>query len=186
MARMLRRHLLTGLAAAGLAGCEYAKLLRPNVLKQLDPDMARLVNELPEVDRPNEATVARLFATGGLARAEPGADGVLRAAIDVPPGQMIWKPAIVVMPRGGDLELTFSNHDDALHMAFLPSDGARQLVELPPGKAGRARLRLDAPGLYWFGCPVANHAGRGMLGLIIVPGEVPPGARLDRPAQRRP
>ena len=32
------------------------------------------------------------------------------------------------------------------------------------------RLRLDQPGLYWFGCPVSNHAGRGMLGLIVVAG----------------
>ena len=99
---------------------------------------------------------------------------------------MIWKPAIIVMPRGGELELVFSNRDDALHMAFLPSNGAREIVELPPGQAGRVRLRLDGPGLYWFGCPVANHAGRGMLGLVIVRGETPPEARLDRPKQRRP
>jgi PQQ system protein len=146
----------------------------------------RLLNELPEVDRPNEATVARLFATGGLAHAEEGADGVLRTTIAVPPGQMIWKPAIVVMPRGGELELAFANHDEALHMAFLPSNGARQLVELPAQKAGRARVRLDGPGLYWFGCPVGNHVGRGMLGFILVKGVAPTEARQDRPAQPQP
>src|SRR4051794_39016559 len=85
------RLLLLPLLGLPAASCEYAGLLRPSVLSQLDPPTVRLLNELPEVDRPNEATIARLFATGGLARAEPGADGVLRAAIDVPPGQMIWK-----------------------------------------------------------------------------------------------
>ena len=169
-----------------MTGCEYAGLLRPSVLSQLDPPTVRLLNELPEVDRPNEATVARLFATGGLAHAEPGPDGVLRAAVDVPPGQMIWKPAIVVMPRGGELELTFANRDENLHMAFLPSNGARQLVELPPGQAGRARVRLDGPGLYWFGCPVGNHVGRGMLGFVLVKGDAPAEARLDRPPQPQP
>ena len=74
------RLLLLPLLGLPITGCEYAGLLRPSVLSQLDPPTVRLLNELPEVDRPNEATLARLFATGGLARAEPGADGVLRAA----------------------------------------------------------------------------------------------------------
>jgi len=174
------------LCVAVLGGCEYAGLLRPSVLSQLDPPTVRLLNELPEVDRPNEATLARLFATGGLTHAEESGDGVLRAAIDVPPGQMIWQPAIVVMPRGGELELVFSNHDDTLHMAFLPSNGGRQVVELPAGEAGRARLRLYGPGLYWFGCPVADHVGRGMLGFVLVKGDAPADAKLDRPAQPQP
>ena len=54
------------------------------------------------------------------------------------------------------------------------------------GLLNSLRIRLDQPGMYWFGCPVANHAGRGMLGLILVSGEVPPEARLDRPRQPRP
>ena len=186
MPRALRDALVLGVAAAALAGCEYAGLLRPSVISQLDPPTARLLNELPAVDRPNEATVARLFATGGLAHAEEGADGVLRASVDVPKGQMIWRPAVVVMPRGGELELLFANRDDGHHMAFLPSNGGREVLELPPGQAGRARVRLDGPGLYWFGCPVGNHVGRGMLGFVLVKGEAPPGAKLDRPPQRQP
>ncbi len=182
----LPRALTVGLMAFAITGCDYIGLLRPSVLSQLDPATVRLLNELPEVDRPNEAIVARLFATGGLARAEEGADGVLRASISAPAGQMIWKPAIIVTPRGGELELLFSNQDDALHMAFLPSNGGREIVELPQGQAGRARIRLDGPGLYWFGCPVGNHAGRGMLGLVMVRGNVPDEARLDRPKQERP
>ncbi len=100
MLRALRDALVLSVTVAGLAGCEYAGLLRPSVLSQLDPPTARLLNELPAVDRPNEATVARLFATGGLAHAEEGADGVLRASVGVPKGQLIWRPAVVVMPRG--------------------------------------------------------------------------------------
>lgn len=48
------------------------------------------------------------------------------------------------------------------------------------------QLNLDQPGFYWFGCPVGSHVGRGMLGFIIVKGETPEAARLDRPPQQRP
>ena len=169
-----------------MAGCEYVKLLRPSVLRQLNPDVVRLVNTLPDVDDPNEAVVARLFAHGGLSHAEEGDDGVFRDEIWVPDNEFIWKPAIIRMPRGGELELVFHNTDQHFHAALVPSSPGRQVVQLPTETAGRVRIRLDAPGLYWFGCPVSNHAGRGMLGIIMVGGKVPPEARLDRPRQEEP
>lgn len=182
----LRRSVVLSGSALALAGCEYLKLARPSVLKQLDPDMARLVNELPEVDHPNEALLARLYATGGLRRAKTGPDGVMRQRMSIPVDQFIWKPAIVVMSRGGELELDVTNEDRHHHIAFMPSDGERQVLDLPPHTRGRIRVRLDHPGYYWFGCPVGNHVGRGMLGFIFVKGEVPPEARLDRPPQPQP
>jgi PQQ system protein len=175
------------LALSGLSGCEYARLLRPSVLKQLNPDVVRLVNTLPDMDEPNEATVARLIGHGGLARAEEGADGIFRARIHVPAGQFIWKPAAILVPRGGELELEFHNGDPySPHAAILPSIDGKQLITLPIHTGGRVHLRLDQPGLYSFDCPIANHAGRGMVGLILVSGEVPSQAKLDRPRQRRP
>jgi PQQ system protein len=169
-----------------VAGCDYLRLLRPSVLKQLNPDVVRLVNTLPDVDDPNEAIVARLFAHGGLSDAEEGDDGVFRDEIWVPEHEFIWSPAIIRMPHGGELEIDFHNTDQNFHIAFMPSSPERQVLELPMRTAGRVRVRLDQPGLYWFGCPVSNHAGRGMLGLIVVGGEVPAEARLDRPRQERP
>jgi PQQ system protein len=168
------------------SSCEYVRLLRPSVLEQLNPRVVRLVNELPNVDEPNKAIVARLFAHGGLSRAKLGDDGVFRDRIYVPKNQYIWYPAIITMERGGDLELEFSNDDVVTHAAFVPSDGDRQVLMLPVKQAGKVRVTLNSPGLYWFGCPISNHAGRGMLGLVIVKGEVPPDAKLDRPKQRRP
>jgi PQQ system protein len=175
--------LLLGL---GGGGCEYAGLLRPSVLSELNPPVVRLVNELPDLDRPNEALVAQLFAVGGLSHARDDSDGVMRADIAVPLHRMMWRPALIDMPHGGPLELRFSNYDQAFHIAYLPSDGGRQVLELPSHAGGIARIRLDQPGLYWFGCPVADHAGRGMLGFIIVRGITPQEARLDRPAQAQP
>jgi PQQ system protein len=188
LTRAQRVSVLTFLLAAGaaLTGCEYVKLLRPNTLKQLNPRVVRLVNELHNVDNPNEDIVARLFPHGGLSRADVGKDGVMRDKIRVPPNQFIWEPSIIVMEHAGDLELEFQNNDQNFHIAFLPSDGERQVLELPVHHGGRARIHLGQPGLYWFGCPVANHAGRGMLGLVLVKGNVPKEARLDRPPQRRP
>lgn len=174
-------------AAVTLSACEYLSLLRPRVLKQLNPRVVRMVNYLPRVDDQNEAIIARLIGHGGLGHAKVGSDGVMRATIRVPAGEYIWYPSILVMPRGGELELDFYNEDPySYHAAILPNVGDRQALILPVHSRGKARLRLDQPGMYSFDCPVANHAGRGMVGLILVEGEVPPEARLDRPRQPRP
>jgi PQQ system protein len=165
---------------------DYVRLLRPSVLKQLNPDVVGLLNELPDVDEPNKAIVARLFAHGGLSHAKLGDDGVMRDTIRVAENEFIWQPAIVVMPQAGELELELSNDDQNFHIAFMPSDGGRESLMLPMQSGGRVKVRLGQPGLYWFGCPVSNHAGRGMLGLILVKGDVPDDAKLDRPRQRRP
>ena len=167
-------------------GCEYVRLLRPSVLKQLNPRVVRLVNELPATDQVNEALIGRLFAHGGAADARPGADGVMRVRVNVPPDKYLWEPAVIIMPRGGELEMEFTNPDRVLHAAYLPSNGGRQMLWIPEQQGGRARLTLDQPGYYFFGCPIQNHAGRGMLGLILVKGDAPAEARLDRPPQRRP
>lgn len=173
--------------AVTTSGCTYGRLLRPSVLKQLDPEVAELVNELPAVDKQNEAIVGRLFAHGGLSHATMGNDGVMRDQIRIPSGEFIWKPAIIVMKQPGELEIEFSNEDDfSHHAALLPSNGDKQFLMLPIHTRGKARIQLDGPGYYWFGCPVGNHAGRGMLGLVIVQGDVPQEARLDRPEQPRP
>ncbi len=172
---------------ATLGACEYVRLLRPSVLKQLNPRVVRLVNELPATDQVNEALIGRLFAHGGAADARVGDDGVMRIAVHVPKDQYLWQPAVIIMPRGGELEIDFGNGDPRVeHAAYLPSNGGRQVVWLPERTAGRARIRLDGPGYYFFGCPIQNHAGRGMLGLILVKGDTPAEGRLDRPPQRRP
>jgi PQQ system protein len=169
-----------------LAGCEYSKLLRPQVLKQLDPDVVALVNKLPDVDHQNEAIIGRLFVHGGLSHAALGSDGVMRDRIHIPVNEYIWKPAIIVMPRGGILELDVTNQDHNHHMVLMPANGERQVLDLPAATRGVVRVQLNQPGYYWFGCPVANHATRGMLGLVLVQGDVPAQAKLDRPPQNRP
>ena len=60
--RSRRRHvvlsgavaLLLVLGAIAAVFPDYLRLLRPSVLKQLDPQVVRLVNELPGVDRQNK------------------------------------------------------------------------------------------------------------------------------------
>jgi PQQ system protein len=177
---------IAALSAVGLAGCDYAGLLRPDVLAQLDPEMVALMNELPDMDEPNEALVGRLFATGGLSRADLGKDGVFRDRVRVPKDEYLWYPAIITMQRGGTLELDVTNEDHRVHAVNIQSNGARQLLRLPAATRGVIRIQLDTPGMYWFGCPVENHGTRGMLGFVFVKGEVPPEARLDRPRQPQP
>jgi hypothetical protein len=62
----------------GQASCQYVRLLRPSVLKQLNPRVVRLVNELPATDEVNEALIGRLFAHGALFRSN-GAARPMRA-----------------------------------------------------------------------------------------------------------
>jgi len=185
--RVLLAVLLAAMLSVASGGCTYARLARPEVLKQVTPPVARMVNYLPEVDRPNEAMIAKMFALGGLSHAELGDDGVMRDRVRIPSGQFIWTPTIIVMPQPGELELVVTNEDEfSHHAAYFPSNGDRQYLHLPMQSSGRAVLNLDGPGYYWFACPVANHEGRGMLGLIIVEGDVPVTARLDRPTQPQP
>lgn len=169
-----------------LTGCEYLGLLRPGVLRQINPRTARLVGYLPRVDHPNEAVLGRLFAQGGLSRAEMGADGVMRDRVRVRLHAMLWEPAVVVLPRPGTVEIEVANEDEGVHIAYFPDDAADQVLVLPPGTAGRVRVTLDAPGMYTFADPTSNNAGQGMLGIILVEGDVPPEARIARPPQPRP
>lgn len=180
------RHVAAAVVLLALAGCDYVRLLRPSVLKQLNPRVVRLVNEFPDLDQPNEDIIARLPGHGGLATATVGADGVMHATVRVPVDQFIWEPAVIVAPRGGILEIEFSNEDHHAHAVMLEGSDGESVLELPMHSAGRARVALDQPGVYKFTCPVANHGERGMLGLILVRGKVPSDARLDRPRQRHP
>jgi hypothetical protein len=61
--------------------CDYIKLFRPSVLKQLNLDVVRLLNEFPNVDQPNEDIVGRLFAHGVLSEAKEKSDGSMRDQI---------------------------------------------------------------------------------------------------------
>jgi PQQ system protein len=190
-ARLIPRPPFVRLAAAcalllACTGCEYLKVLRPSVLRLLNPRLVALVNELPNVNYQNKEIIGQLFAQGGLGHAVEGADGVMRATIRIPDEHLLWNPAVIVMPHIGKLDIEFQNEDQYFHLPFLPSNGDRQLIELPTHTAGVARIELDEPGFYVFQDAVANFAGRGMLGAILVAGEVPASARLDRPPQRRP
>jgi PQQ system protein len=180
------RSALIATLGLALSSCEYVRLLRPAVIRQVNPRTAELINYLPEVDHPNKALVGRLFAHGGLSRAVAGRDGVMRDRIRVRHHGLVWEPAIIVMSAPGTLELEVANEDEGAHIAYFPDQGADQVLVLPARTAGRVRVHLDAVGMYTFADVVSNEAGRGLLGIIVVEGEVPEHARIDRRAQRRP
>lgn len=148
-------------------------------------ELSGLVSELG-LDHQNKATLGRMVVHGGLGHAEEGADGRMHARVRIPPDELIWDPSILVLPHGGDLELEIINDDQNTHCALLPSNGDRQFIWLPVHSRGTASLNLDGPGYYWFNSPVGNDEGRGLLGAIVVMGDVPQEARLDRPDQPRP
>jgi PQQ system protein len=145
------------------------------------------VDGLPGLDRQNGAMLGRLPVLGGrLGCAEDGPDGRLCARVRIPPDELVWDPSILVMPHGGDLELELVNDDENTHCALLPSNGDQQFIWLPNNSRGTASLNLDGPGCYWFSSIIGNDEGRGLVAAIVVLGEAPPEARLDRPPQPRP
>jgi PQQ system protein len=89
------------------------------------------------------------------------------------------------MPHGGEIEIELLNDDTNTHCALLPSNGDYMWVWLPNYSRGAATLNLDGPGYYWYSSNVGNDEGKGLFGAIVVLGDVPEEARLDRPAQPR-
>lgn len=138
------------------------------------------------LDGQNKASMGRVLATGSIAAAVERADGTLEATIRIKEDEVSWDPAILVLPHGGVLELTVINDDKNTHACLLPSNGDQKFLWLLNHSRGRATLTLDGPGYYWYSSPGGNDEGRGLTAAIVVKGEVPPEARLDRPVQPRP
>ncbi len=138
------------------------------------------------LDRQNKGTLGRLLGHGSLGYAEEGPNGGLTAKVRIPPDELVWEPSILIMPHGGDLELEFTNDDTNTHCALVPSNGDSIWIWLPPYTRGTININLDGPGYYWYMSNIGNDEGRGLTGAIVVMGDVPQEARLDRPDQPRP
>jgi PQQ system protein len=138
------------------------------------------------LDVQNKGPLGRLLATGNVGQAVERGDGRMEATIRINPDELCWDPSVLVLPHGGDVELTLINDDLNTHCALLPSNGDKKFIWLVNHSRGRATLNLDGPGYYWFSSPTGNDEGRGLTGAIVVLGDVPSEAKLDRPEQPRP
>src|ERR1700750_3165338 len=141
--------------------------------------------ELAELGRQKGATIGRFAANGNPGRAEEGPDGRMHARIRIPPDELVWDPAVLILPHGGDLELELTNDDMNTHCALLPSNGDSQFIWLVNHSRGTASLNLDGPGYYWYGSPTGNDEGRGLRGAALVVGGGPPGAPPPPPPAGR-
>lgn len=138
------------------------------------------------LDGQNRTALGRLINTGNIGYAEEGSDGVLRATVRIPEDNLCYDPSILVLPHGGDIVLTLINDDKNTHCAVLPSNGDPKFIWLVNHAKGTATINLDGPGTYYYGSASGNDEGRGLTGAIVIGGEVPDHAKLDRPAQPRP
>lgn len=141
---------------------------------------------LAELQGQNKAAIGSVLGTGSIAKATERADGTMEATIRIPEDALAFEPSILILPHGGKVELTIINDDRNTHACLLPSNGDKQFIGLVNHSKGRATLELDGPGYYWYGSPAGNDEGKGLTAAIVVAGEVPPEAKLDRPAQPRP
>ena len=148
--------------------------------------MATTVEDVPGLKVQNGATLGRLLGRGTVSEAEEKDDGTMTATIRIPEDELVFEPTILMMPHAGRIELTIINDDKNTHCAVLPSNGDNQFIWLVNHSKGRAILDLDGPGYYWYGSRSGNDEGRGLSGAIVVQGDTPEEARLDRPAQPRP
>jgi PQQ system protein len=139
-----------------------------------------------ELLRQNGTTLGRMLGRGKVGFAEDGPDGKMTATIRIPEDELVYEPVVLVLPHAGEVELTLINDDKNTHCAVLPSNGDMQFIWLVNGSKGTATLHLDGPGYYWYGSRTGNDEGRGLTGAIVVQGDAPPEAKLDRPPQPQP
>jgi PQQ system protein len=142
--------------------------------------------DVPNLDRQNGATLGRILGRGRVGRAEDGPDGKMTATIRILEDELVYDPGVLVLPHAGEVELTLINDDKNTHCAVLPSNGNPQFIWLVNHSKGTATLHLDGPGYYWYGSRTGNDEGRGLTGAIVVQGDAPPEAKLDRPPQPQP
>jgi PQQ system protein len=139
-----------------------------------------------ELLRQNGTTLGRMLGRGSVGFAEDGPDGKMTATIRIPEDELVYEPVVLVLPHAGEVELTLINDDKNTHCAVLPSNGDMQFIWLVNSSKGTATLHLDGPGYYWYGSRTGNDEGRGLTGAIVVQGDAPPEAKLDRPPQPQP
>jgi PQQ system protein len=145
-----------------------------------------VLDQLAALGKQNGATIGRILANGKLGMAEEGSDGKMRATVRINEDELCYDPTVLVLPHGGVVELTLINDDKNTHCAVLPSNGDTQFIWLVNHSQGTATLELDGPGYYWYGSNTGNHEGRGLTGAIVVQGDTPAEAKLDRPPQPQP
>ena len=138
------------------------------------------------LDRQNGAALGRMLGRGRVEEAEEGSDGKMRATIRIPEDELVYDPGVLVLPHGGELEIEIFNDDKNTHCAVFPCNGDYKFIWLVNHSRGIANLVLDGPGYYWYGSRTGNDEGRGLTGAIVVQGDTPEEARLDRPPQPRP
>jgi len=138
------------------------------------------------LDKQNGVTLGRVLGRGKVGHATEGSDGKMHATVRIPEDELVYEPGVLILPHGGTLELELINDDKNTHCAVLPSNGDTQFLWMVNHSRGTATLELDGPGYYWYSSTTGNDEGRGLTGAIVVSGDVPSEARLDRPQQPRP
>jgi PQQ system protein len=149
-------------------------------------DVAEKSAEVPGLDKQNGATLGRILGRGRVGIAEDGPDGKMRATIRILEDELVYDPGVLVLPHAGEVELEIFNDDKNTHCAVLPCNGDYKFIWLVNHSKGTATLELDGPGYYWYSSRSGNDEGRGLTAAIVVGGDAPPEARLDRPPQPRP
>jgi len=143
-------------------------------------------DQLEDLVKQNGATIGRILANGKAGKATEGPDGKMHATIRINEDELVYDPTVLFVPHGGTIELDFYNDDTNTHCAVIPSNGATQFLWLLNSSHGTATVTLDGPGYYWYGSIAGNEVGNGLTGAIVVGGDSPPEAKLDRPPQPRP
>jgi PQQ system protein len=146
----------------------------------------RRIGDEPGLAQQNGTSLGRALGSGNVGYAEEGPDGRMHAEIRINEDELVYDPGILILPHGGTLDLDIYNDDKNTHCAVLPSNGYTQFIWLVNHSHGTATLELDGPGAYWYGSTTGNDEGRGLTGSIVVSGDTPDEAKLDRPPQPRP
>ena len=141
--------------------------------------------DVSSLNQQNGDGAGSLLGSGKVGHAEEESDGKMTGTIRIPEDELVYEPGSYHAAWRHGRDHAHQRRQDT-HCAVLLSNGDKQFVWLVNHSKGTATLKLDGPGYYWYSSPTGNDEGRGLTGAIVVGGDVPAEARLDRPPQPRP
>ena len=107
-----------------------------------------VLDQLAALGKQNGATWAESSANGNLGVAEDGPDGKMHATIRINEDELVFDPTVLVLPHGGDLEISSSTTTrtrtalSCRAMATPSFSGWSTIRTEPPTSPGRPGLLL--------------------------------------------
>jgi uncharacterized cupredoxin-like copper-binding protein len=109
--------------------------------------------------------------TGGETQAQTIKKGPLVGAVAINETEYKLTPVKPTAKQAGLVEFRVQNSGKVVHaLEVVGPNGEQKTGQIQPGKSATLRVDLGKAGTYDMYCPIDNHKGKGMEGLVAVAG----------------